>query len=85
MGSVPEKFYELCRLCLSRDGAKLSIFDEEGARRHLEKKIASCLPILVSVFQIDDREIVRKLIYRSISVVLRLFYQRHGLFSEIVR
>uniref|UniRef100_A0A0A9WJ18 GATA-binding factor A n=2 Tax=Lygus hesperus TaxID=30085 RepID=A0A0A9WJ18_LYGHE len=46
MGTVPEKFYELCRLCLSRDGAKLSIFDEEGARRHLEKKIASCLPIL---------------------------------------
>lgn len=45
MSNVPTKFYELCRLCLSRDGVKLPIFDEEGIRRNLQQKISSCLPV----------------------------------------
>ncbi|XP_014261893.1 uncharacterized protein LOC106673985 isoform X2 [Cimex lectularius] len=48
MCSIPSKFYELCRLCLSRDGAKLSIFDDEGTRRNFQQKITTCLPISVS-------------------------------------
>lgn len=48
MCSVPAKFYELCRLCLSRDGGKLSIFDDEGTRRNFQEKIVTCLPVEVS-------------------------------------
>lgn len=48
MCSVPQKFYELCRLCLSCDGVKLSIFDDEGIQRNFPFKIKSCLSIVVS-------------------------------------
>ncbi|XP_058796252.1 putative uncharacterized protein DDB_G0279653 isoform X2 [Phymastichus coffea] len=47
MFDVPAKFYELCRLCLSHDGVKLSIFEEEGSQRNFAEKIASCLSIAV--------------------------------------
>jgi hypothetical protein len=49
MFDVPQKFYELCRLCLSPDGAKLSIFEEEGTQRNFAEKILTCLSIAVSV------------------------------------
>lgn len=49
MSNVPTKFYELCRLCLSRDGVKLPIFDAEGIRRSLPQKITACLPVSVSI------------------------------------
>lgn len=48
MSNVPTKFYELCRLCLSRDGVKLSIFDDEGLSRNVQSKISSCLQVSVS-------------------------------------
>ncbi|XP_066601370.1 uncharacterized protein [Prorops nasuta] len=47
MFDVPPKFYELCRLCLSSDGVKLSIFEEEGAQRNFADKILTCLSITV--------------------------------------
>ncbi|XP_012271783.1 uncharacterized protein LOC105695085 [Orussus abietinus] len=47
MFDVPPKFYELCRLCLSSDGVKLSIFEEEGAQRNFAEKILTCLAITV--------------------------------------
>ncbi|XP_046737425.1 uncharacterized protein LOC124406097 isoform X1 [Diprion similis] len=48
MFNVPPKFYELCRLCLSSDGVKLSIFDEEGTQRNFADKILTCLSIAVN-------------------------------------
>ncbi|XP_063995598.1 GATA zinc finger domain-containing protein 11-like isoform X2 [Diachasmimorpha longicaudata] len=48
MFNVPPKFYELCRLCLSSDGVKLSIFEEEGAQRNFADKILTCLSITVN-------------------------------------
>ncbi|XP_012152594.1 uncharacterized protein LOC100877935 isoform X4 [Megachile rotundata] len=48
MFDVPPKFYELCRLCLSSDGVKLSIFEEEGAQRNFADKILTCLSITKS-------------------------------------
>uniref|UniRef100_A0A1B6DJR1 Uncharacterized protein n=1 Tax=Clastoptera arizonana TaxID=38151 RepID=A0A1B6DJR1_9HEMI len=48
MPNVPDKFYELCRLCLSCSGVKLSIFDDEGTQRNYPLKIMTCLSILVS-------------------------------------
>jgi hypothetical protein len=47
MFDVPPKFYELCRLCLSSDGVKLSIFEEEGTQRNFADKILTCLSIAV--------------------------------------
>ncbi|XP_003425585.1 box A-binding factor [Nasonia vitripennis] len=47
MFDVPGKFYELCRLCLSADGVKLSIFEEEGTQRNFADKILTCLSIAV--------------------------------------
>lgn len=49
MFDVPQKFYELCRLCLSPDGVKCSIFEEEGIQRSFAEKILACLSITVSV------------------------------------
>lgn len=55
MPNVPPKFYELCRLCLSCSGMKLSIFDDEGTQRNYPLKIMTCLSILVSIIiNIDD-------------------------------
>ncbi|XP_044008984.1 transcription factor elt-2-like isoform X2 [Aphidius gifuensis] len=48
MFNVPPKFYELCRLCLSSDGVKLSIFEEEGTQRNYADKILTCLSIAVN-------------------------------------
>lgn len=50
MSNVPPKFYELCRLCLSCSGMKLSIFDDEGTQRNYPLKIMTCLSILVSYY-----------------------------------
>ncbi|XP_034935320.1 GATA-type transcription factor sreA-like isoform X2 [Chelonus insularis] len=47
MFNVPPKFYELCRLCLSSDGVKLPIFEDEGAQRNFAEKILTCLSIAV--------------------------------------
>jgi hypothetical protein len=47
MCNIPPKFYELCRLCLSCDGVKSSIFDDEGTQRNFPLKIMTCLSILV--------------------------------------
>ncbi|KAH0546365.1 GATA-type transcription factor sreA-like isoform X1 [Cotesia glomerata] len=47
MFNVPPKFYELCRLCLSSDGVKLPIFEDEGAQRNFPDKILACLSIAV--------------------------------------
>ncbi|XP_054275935.1 zinc finger protein 629-like isoform X2 [Macrosteles quadrilineatus] len=44
-------YYELCRLCVSSEGAKMHIFREEGRRRQLPSKIQMCLPLQV---QEDD-------------------------------
>ncbi|CAL1678886.1 unnamed protein product [Lasius platythorax] len=48
MFDVPQKFYELCRLCLSPDGVQLSIFEEEGIQRNFAEKILACLSITVN-------------------------------------
>ncbi|GAB1869228.1 GATA-binding factor A [Camponotus japonicus] len=47
MFDIPQKFYELCRLCLSPDGVKCSIFEEEGIQRSFADKISACLSITV--------------------------------------
>ncbi|XP_011634536.1 transcription factor gaf1 [Pogonomyrmex barbatus] len=46
MFDVPQKFYDLCRLCLSRDGVKFSIF-KEGGQQNIAEKISTCLSITV--------------------------------------
>ncbi|XP_018373303.1 PREDICTED: uncharacterized protein LOC108767772 [Trachymyrmex cornetzi] len=47
MFDVPQKFYELCRLCLSLDGVKYSIFKEVGTQQNYAEKISACLSITV--------------------------------------
>lgn len=47
MFDVPQKFYELCRLCLSLDGVKYSIFEEGGTQENFAEKISACLSITV--------------------------------------
>lgn len=69
MFNVPPKFYELCRLCLSSDGSKLPIFDDEGLQRNFADKILTCLSIAVSIqtkpenlhyiFRFDDNNVHR--------------------------
>jgi len=49
MFDVPQKFYELCRLCLSLDGVKYSIFEEGDIQENFAKKISTWLSITVSV------------------------------------
>ncbi|XP_071442316.1 uncharacterized protein [Hetaerina americana] len=63
MCSVPSKFYELCRLCLSCDGVKLSIFDD-GAQRNFPLKIMTCLSILVSERDLLPRLICHRCVYK---------------------
>ncbi|KAG8236017.1 hypothetical protein J437_LFUL015968, partial [Ladona fulva] len=63
MCSVPSKFYELCRLCLSCDGVKLSIFDD-GAQRNFPLKIMTCLSILVSEGDLLPRLICHRCVYK---------------------
>lgn len=47
MFDLPQKFYELCRLCLSPDGVKYSIFEEGGTQQDFAQKISACLSITV--------------------------------------
>ncbi|XP_071649525.1 uncharacterized protein [Temnothorax longispinosus] len=47
MFDVPQKFYELCRLCLSLDDVKYSIFEEGGTQQNYAEKISACLSITV--------------------------------------
>ena len=63
MCSVPQKFYELCRLCLSCDGVKLSIFDDEGTQRNFPLKIMTCLSIVVSACKQFYFSILTSIIY----------------------
>lgn len=60
MFEVPPKFYELCRLCLSSDGVKLSIFEEEGAQRHFADKILTCLSIAVRISNYDYCSFIKR-------------------------
>ncbi|XP_059475441.1 uncharacterized protein LOC132196663 [Neocloeon triangulifer] len=64
MCSVPNKFYELCRLCLSCDGVKLSIFDGEGSQRNFPLKIMTCLSVLVSEHDLLPSLICHRCVYK---------------------
>ncbi|CAH1392238.1 unnamed protein product [Nezara viridula] len=48
MSNVPAKFYQLCRLCLSRDEPKVPIFTADGLRTDVYTQISSCIPINVT-------------------------------------
>ncbi|XP_011699425.1 PREDICTED: uncharacterized protein LOC105456811 isoform X2 [Wasmannia auropunctata] len=65
MFDVPQKFYELCRLCLSLEGDKYSIFAEGGTQQNFAEKISAFLSITVkdddSLPLIICRECVDKL------------------------
>lgn len=54
MFDVPQKFYELCRLCLSLDGVKYSIFTEGGTQQNFAEKISACLSITVRCSAMRD-------------------------------
>ncbi|XP_043479618.1 transcription factor stalky isoform X2 [Leptopilina heterotoma] len=45
--NIPPKFYELCRLCLSSDGVRFPIFEDEGSEGNYADKILTCLSITV--------------------------------------
>ncbi|KAK3927880.1 GATA-binding factor A [Frankliniella fusca] len=64
MCSVPQKFYELCRLCLSCDGVKLSIFDDEGIQRNFPHKIMTCLSIVVSEQDLLPPLVCQRCVYK---------------------
>ncbi|XP_067005116.2 uncharacterized protein [Anabrus simplex] len=64
MCNIPPKFYELCRLCLSCDGVKSSIFDDDGTRRNFPLKIMTCLSILVSEGDLLPSSICHRCIYK---------------------
>ncbi|XP_054281988.1 uncharacterized protein LOC129000770 [Macrosteles quadrilineatus] len=64
MSNVPPKFYELCRLCLSCSGMKLSIFDDEGTQRNYPLKIMTCLSILVTEQDMLPRNICEHCTYK---------------------
>lgn len=64
MCSVPQKFYELCRLCLSCDGVKLSIFDDEGIQRNFPLKIMTCLSIVVSEQDLLPPLVCQRCVYK---------------------
>lgn len=70
MSNVPAKFYELCRLCLSHSGIKLSIFDDEGTQRNYPLKIMTCLSILVS-----EQDMLPSNICKSCSYKLELLHE----------
>lgn len=47
-------YYELCRLCTASHGTKkVNIFSEEGRKKNLHEKISGCLPIIVSLNQLN--------------------------------
>jgi len=64
MCNIPPKFYELCRLCLSCDGVKSSIFDDEGTQRNFPLKIMTCLSILVSDRDLLPSSICHRCVYK---------------------
>ncbi|XP_069692378.1 uncharacterized protein [Periplaneta americana] len=64
MCNIPPKFYELCRLCLSCDGVKSSIFDDEGTQRNYPLKIMTCLSILVSDRDLLPPSICHRCVYK---------------------
>lgn len=64
MCNIPPKFYELCRLCLSCDGVKSSIFDDEGTQRNFPLKIMTCLSILVSERDLLPPSICHRCVYK---------------------
>lgn len=64
MCNLPPKFYELCRLCLSCDGIKSSIFDDEGTQRNFPLKIMTCLSILVSDRDLLPPSICHRCVYK---------------------
>ncbi|KAJ9585351.1 hypothetical protein L9F63_002848 [Diploptera punctata] len=64
MCNIPPKFYELCRLCLSCDGVKSSIFDDEGTQRNFPLKIMTCLSILVSDRDLLPPSICHRCVYK---------------------
>lgn len=64
MSNVPPKFYELCRLCLSCDGVKLSLFGEEAVSRRFLFKIMTCLSIMVSKSDSLPPSICHRCVYK---------------------
>ncbi|XP_039289744.1 uncharacterized protein LOC111062578 isoform X2 [Nilaparvata lugens] len=64
MCSVPPKFYELCRLCLSCEGAKVSIFDDSGTQRNFPMKISACLSILVTEQDMLPSSLCHRCVYK---------------------
>ncbi|PSN57201.1 hypothetical protein C0J52_01469 [Blattella germanica] len=64
MCNIPPKFYELCRLCLSCDGVKSSIFDDEGTQHNYPLKIMTCLSILVSDRDLLPPSICHRCVYK---------------------
>ncbi|RZF39008.1 hypothetical protein LSTR_LSTR014725 [Laodelphax striatellus] len=64
MCTVPPKFYELCRLCLSCEGAKVSIFDDPGSQRNFPMKIRTCLSILVSEQDMLPSSLCHRCVYK---------------------
>ncbi|XP_049854187.1 uncharacterized protein LOC126335212 isoform X3 [Schistocerca gregaria] len=64
MCNLPPKFYELCRLCLSCDGVKSSIFDDEGTQRNFPLKIMTCLSLLVSDRDLLPPSICHRCVYK---------------------
>lgn len=64
MSNVPSEFYELCRLCLSCDGVKLSLFGEEALSRKFLFKIMSCLSIIVTKTDTLPSSICHRCVYK---------------------
>ncbi|XP_018902992.1 uncharacterized protein [Bemisia tabaci] len=47
---LKSKLFQICRLCLSEEDVKWSLFDDDGLKRNFPCKILSCLCIPVSQF-----------------------------------
>lgn len=45
---LKSKLFQICRLCLSEEDVKWSLFDDDGLKRNFPCKILSCLCIPVS-------------------------------------
>ncbi|KAL0278654.1 UNVERIFIED_CONTAM: hypothetical protein PYX00_000411 [Menopon gallinae] len=72
MSNVPPKFYELCRLCLSCDGVKLSLFGEEAISRKFLFKIMTCLSIMVR--QTEDFPYWNRLAVHIMFIYLNIYF-----------
>ncbi|XP_022900329.1 transcription factor GATA-5 isoform X2 [Onthophagus taurus] len=60
MCSVPPKFHQVCRLCLSCDRDCASVFAEENTERRIRDKIVTCLSITIK----DDDQLPRVICQR---------------------